>query len=431
VKKVLIIAYSFPPVGGAGVQRPVKFVKYLREFGWEPLVLTAENPSVPIIDESLLKDIPFGIKIFKARTLEPSYGTKHLFVAKHAGIRSHIRGWLKSVAAKFLLPDVQILWWPGMFCKLIEIVWKEKPACLFVTAPPFSSFIPAVVISKIFRVPVVVDYRDEWSFSRQQWEHAVKTPMAFWVDRILEKYTLANCCQFTAANANYVFGLNTKYPKECREKGAVITNGFDVDDFLDINLDSNVGERMVFVYAGTIWNATSLMTFAVAVKRLLHERPELASRLTIKIYGRVVENHFEYLNDRNLCGVVEFFGYVDHEKLIHEIYSSDVLLVTLADLPGAEKIIVGKVFEYMATGKHIFAVVPRGESSKILSDNYNKLTISNAGDIDDVYKGLLWIMSNDEIVRKTVPLKIDQFSRKNLTGQLATVFDNVIQGGQS
>lgn len=426
MKKLLIIAYAFPPVGGAGCQRPVKFVKYLHQFGWIPLVLTVEKPSVPLIDESLLSDIPFGTKIFRAPSLEPSYSAKKALAGEQPGAWN-FKAFLKKIASSVMLPDIHILWWPGLICELWRVLRTEKPACLFVTAPPFSSFIPVVIVGKLFRLPVIIDFRDEWSFSRQQWENARKSSLAFRIDRLLERFVLTLCTDFTTVSASYVTTLHELYPTACKGKGKVITNGYDEEDFLDVAHVASSGDLITIVYAGTVWNGNSLENFALALKRLTTEQPELAGKLRVKIFGRVVDQHRQYLDDPGLAGIITLYGYVDHSCVIHEMCSADLLLLAVSDLPGAEKIIVGKVFEYMASGKHIFAVVPQGETRNILQENYNKLTIVNSDALEDIHSGLLWILSNREAVLNVIHSDISQFSRRELTEKLANVLEKTPQ----
>lgn len=424
MKKVLIIAYAFPPVGGSGVQRPVKFIKYLREFGWEPMVLTVENPSVPLIDKSLLKDIPPGAKIYRARSLEPSYAAKKALASTRPG-RLSFKAALKKVISFLLLPDIHVLWWPGLFRKLWSILRTERPACLCVTAPPFSSFIPVVFLARVLRVPVVIDFRDEWTFSRQQWENTPRNSFAFRVDRILENFVLSRCTDFTAVTASYVDALRERYPAACRGKGHVVTNGYDEDDFNDIHEQRHTDDLLTMVYAGTVWNGNSLENFAAALKRFISLMPEQARRLRVKIFGRVVDQHRNYLADPAFADIVHLYGYLDHASVIHEVCAADVLLLAISKVPEAERIIVGKVFEYMASGRHIFAVVPEGETKAVLKDNYNKLSFADSGSPDEILAGLTWIMTNRATIRDTVPVGVAQFSRRKLANRLKDILENV------
>lgn len=428
MNKALIIAYNFPPVGGAGVQRSVKFVKYLREFGWEPVVLTVANPSVPVYDAGLLKDIPNGVKVYGARTLEPSYAQKQGFVASDKSLKSRIKSPLKKVVAQLMLPDLQILWWPDLIVKLLKIIKKEKPAVLFVSAPPFSSFLPVVFVGRMMSVPVILDYRDEWAFSRDQWENAIKHSLAKQLDSIFERYSIKRCTAFTAANASYVSSICAAYPAVKADKGFVITNGYDEDDFnLAPHVRSVPDNNMLItiVYTGTVWKATSLRNFVTALKKVLEADPALRDILRVKIFGRVVDSELAYFQDDDLTGVLQLFGYIEHDELMCETMAADVLLITLSDLPGAHKIITGKAFEYMAAGKQILAIMPEGETRRLLTQNYNKLSLAGANDLGGILAALIDIVTNIKTIRDTAGFDVSHFSRKSLTFSLAAVFDKI------
>lgn len=429
MRKVLLVSYNFPPVGGAGVQRPVKFVKYLRDYGWEPIVLTVSNPSVPIIDNSLTKDIPDGATVYRARTFEPSYTQKQEFVVPSNSLTFRIKSLVKKIVIPFILPDIQVLWWPDLILKLIWVIRRERPNVLFVSAPPFSTFLPVVFIGKIMRVPVILDYRDEWAFSRAQWENAIKHSLAKWFDTVFERYAVQQCTAFTVANASYARSICATYQNISPGKGVVITNGFDEDD---LNFKETIGTLqdddtlISLVYTGTVWRATSLNNFVAALKRLLERDPSLRDVLRVKVFGRIVDSEQEYLQDPELTGVLRLFGYVEHGELIAETMAADVLLLTLSDLPGAEKIITGKAFEYMAAGKHILGIVPEGETKNLLTANYNKLSMVDANDINGICSALADIVSNIKTIRMTVGSDISSFSRKELTRDLARVFNKVV-----
>ncbi|MBV5283938.1 MAG: glycosyltransferase [Paludibacter sp.] len=424
MKKVVVVAYAFPPVGGGGVQRPTKFVKYLREFGWEPVVVTVANPSVPLLDDSLLKDIPSGVKIYHARTLEPSYSSKQQFGSSSGGgVSARIKAWLKGRLASVLLPDVQVLWWPGLVIKLIEVIRTERPDCLFVTAPPFSSFVPVVALGRFFNIPVIVDFRDEWSFSRHQWEHAVKSPLAFWLDKILERYVVRNCTGLVSVNASYIKSLSTAYPELDLAKTTVITNGFDEDDFKDIPITPRVDDRLTIVYAGTVWNGNSLEPFVKALKKLILDNPMLVEKLKVSVYGRVVDSQLMYLQDPVLADTITLFGYQNHSTVLKEMFNADVLLLSMTALPGAEKIILGKVFEYVATGNHILAIAPTGETRDILEQNYANLSVASPDDVDEIYSILIRLTKPDHTINKLSRSNLGKFTRSQLSRQLAEMFD--------
>lgn len=427
MKKVLIVSYNFPPVGGAGVQRPVKFVKYLRDFCWEPVVMSVKNPSVPVLDTSLLSDIPRDVMIYRAKTVEPSYIAKQKIVSKSKAKFSFMF-LLKKIISHLLLPDLQVLWWPGLLWKLGVAIIQQKPVCIFVSAPPFSSFIPVVILGKIFRIPIVLDYRDEWAFSRNNWENLNKSRFAFYLDFVLERFVLKNCHAFTTATTSYINNIATLYGKDLLNKGFVITNGYDADDFFCINkpfICKYNAEQIDIVYVGTVWSATSLRDFCAVLKKLMLNNPCYKKTLRITICGRVVASECHYLEDDDLREIVNCHGYIEHEKAVIEMCNADILLITLSDLPGADKIITGKVFEYMASGKHIFAMVPVGETQNILEINYNNKTIVFPKEHAVAHKKLEELIKNIDKIRLVKGSDVSRFERKNTTKLLSDVFDNV------
>lgn len=427
MKKALIVSYNFPPVGGAGVQRPVKFVKYLRSFGWEPIVLSVSNPSVPVLDDSLLKDIPEGVKVYRARTLEPNYALKSRLSRAPAGPLAASAALLKKSLSRFLLPDMQILWWPALLLQLFRILLRDRPGLVFVSAPPFSSFVPAVFAASLFGVPVVLDYRDEWSFSRQNWENSVKTGLARRLDTLLEGYALAKCRAFVTANQSYIDSIQRTYPGLAKHKGHAITNGYDEDDLSGLKAVSRRGEKIRITYAGTVWNATSLNTFIAALEMLFDadRSGNTAGRLLIDIYGRIVDEERHHLDASKCFQAIGIHGYLEHKNILRELLNSDVLLLTLNDLPGADRIITGKAFEYMATGKHILAIAPKGETSDLLSQNYRNLTLINSYCPAEVMLALQGIIGSIEELRTKGGDDVTHFTRKNLTGNLCRLFDEL------
>lgn len=410
------------------MQRPVKFVKYLRTYGWEPVVLTVDNPSVPVYDTGLLNDIPVGVKVFRARTFEPSYALKKGFIPSGDGFKSKIKSLLKRCITHCMLPDLQILWWPDLIVKLVQIIRAEEPKVLFVSAPPFSSFIPVVLIGRIMGVPVILDYRDEWAFSRDHWENATKHVWARRLDMLLEKYAVTECSAFTAANASYVSCISAAYPAVSADKGVVITNGFDEDDFnsvLDFGGANNDGKLITIVYTGTVWKATTLRNFLTVLIKFLKANPTLRKILRVKVFGRIVDAEQWYFQNIDLNDVMQVHGYIEHADLMKETMAADVLLLTLSELPGASKIITGKAFEYMAAGKHILAIVPKGETRDLLLQNYNKLSLADASDLDEIYSALVGIVEDIRNIRKAPGSDVTCFSRRALTSELAAVFDKI------
>ena len=143
-----------------------KFIKYSRDFGWEPIALTVKNPSVPLFDKMQKSDIPADCKIYKARTFEPGYETKKtLFYGEKGGyFRRSIVNLLSFLKKNLLVPDPQISWWPGLLLSLFQAIKREGVDCIFVSAPPFSTLMAVTFVGRLFHVPVILDFRDDWGF---------------------------------------------------------------------------------------------------------------------------------------------------------------------------------------------------------------------------------------------------------------------------
>jgi len=429
---VLIVSHTLPPVGGAGVQRCSKFIKYLREFGWEPMALTVRNPSVPLFDTRQRSDIPPDCKIFTARTLEPNYATKkRLFYEKGGGylkrLLSSLLGFLKN---RLLIPDAQISWWPGLLLTLFRVTKREGLHCIFVSAPPFSTLMAVTFVGKLFRVPVVVDFRDDWRFFRLHMENSVKTPLAARLDRIFEKYVVANCSAITAATSSYLKSLLERNPDINGKKTCVITNGFDEEDFRRFRKPRNSKGRrnastINFLYSGTVWKATSLLPLVKTLERLALKHPNLSDEIQITVYGRIVEEELRFLNQNHLARILKLVDYVPHDEIVQVMSKADVLIVSLSDLEGADQIIPAKTFEYMATGNFILAIVPEGETSRLLRGSYPKSTIVHPNEIEIIAKNISTLIADKKQLYEESKTDLSEYGRRRLTEKLAEVLVSV------
>lgn len=453
--RVLIVAYVFPPVGGAGVQRVTKFVKYLPEFGWEATVLTTENPSVPLIDESLLADVPVQTKIVRAKTLEPGYAFKRSFLAGNKSASSNLasatpasgrifgavigyaKRFLRGAVNLVLQPDPQVLWNHHAIEAGLRILSQEKHDAIFVTAPPFSSLLVGAELSRRTGLPLVLDYRDEWGISNAYWENRQQGYFTRWLQSRMQRRVIRSAAALVATTRHSAEALRQVAAQAgTRPLVTHIYNGYDADDLLSSGkpplLDPVIeagADRDTYKlsYVGTLWNLTTVEPIVRAVQLLSQQSPELAARLELHFAGRRTGPQDELLDQLNglPCRVTRQ-PYIDHDEAVKLMQTSDGLCLLLADLPDAGRVVPGKLFEYMAVRKPIFAVTPPGEVADLLSDF--PLGFGHApSDIAGLAQRL-----GDEIERKRlgVPLPVglqtaDQFERRQLTSQLAGLFDAV------
>ena len=424
MKKVLVVAYTLPPIGGAGVQRPTKFIKYLRRHGWEPVGLTVKNPSVPVYDDSLVNEIPEDVIIYKAKTFEPSYASKVTGSgdSSKGGFMAKVKSAIKSMAYLVLIPDAQVLWWPGLIFSMTKIILKERPSCVFVTAPPFSSLVIVTFMSKLLSVPVVVDFRDEWGFLRANLENSKKTTLLKKIDLYLERYVVTRSAAFVGVTRRYVESILERHSMVDSEKGRVINNGFDEEDF-NINVEKRESSKISIVYTGTVWKATSLENTIGALKILFNKSPQLRDHICVKIIGRIVDSEKDYFSDDDVKDNIEILGYKSHDDVIKEIKCADVLLLTLSRLSASDRIVPGKLYEYMATGNHILALIPDGETKEILEENYSNLTLAPPDNLSKIELAI----SNAITCPKESDHSgtISNFERSELTRKLSEIFDSI------
>lgn len=436
-RRVLIVSYVFPPVGGAGVQRVTKFVKYLSQFGWLPSVLTVANPSVPLQDPSLLADIPPETIIRKAKTSEPGYGVK-LAVADTEQTKSRSGSWkgmLKQAGLRLaklaLQPDPQILWLPHALREGRRLLAEVPHAAILASGPPFSSFLLAARLHKLTGLPLILDYRDEWNLSTAYLEHKGNDALSRFVQERMQRSVVRSATALVAttqASANALEEIRRqsggKAPVRC------IYNGYDADDFRAEPAPSTSTSDSIFrlVYVGTLWNLTSAEALVAAIKQFCREAPKLAARLELVVAGRSMPTQNMLLDQlkETPCRLVRH-EYLAHAQAVSLMCSADALCVLLADVPGAERVMPAKVFEYLATGRPILTIAPRGEVWQVLQD-YPAAACFAPSEASAVSR---WLA--DQVQRKMLgPIpgcsawNAARFSRRQQAGELAGLLTDAV-----
>lgn len=377
-RRVLLISYQFPPTGGAGVQRITKFVKYLPHCGWLPSVLTVANPSVPVRDESLSADVPADTIVRRARTWEPGYAVKAAVSAdgenptRRAGLASRLlRGTVHRLSKLLLQPDPQVLWAPQALRQGERLLRQVPHHAILASGPPFSTFLVGAALSRRTGLPLVLDYRDEWDLSNAYLENKRFGALSRWFQGALQRRAVRSA-KALLATTRASAGELERVRLGARSAAGVthIYNGFDPDDFPVATgpRDSPSGCCRL-VYVGTLWELTSAVPLVEAVHALARRRPDLAARLELVFAGRCTAAQEQLLGRlRDLPCSVTRHPYLPHRRAIDLMCSADVLCVLLTGLPGAGRVMPAKVFEYMATGRPVLAVAPRGELWDLMTD---------------------------------------------------------------
>lgn len=423
----LIVSYAFPPVGGAGVQRSAKLVKFLPTFGISPSVLTVSNPSVPVRDDAMLGDVPSGTRIVRAPTLEPGEAAKQATWqdAAQANVSwlRRVRRSAIGIARQILIPDPQVLWLPGAVLALKRELKNRHIDCVVISAPPFSQFSLAPAIRVLSpSTGIVLDYRDEWSTARSTYEMVSATIPRLAGEALEERFLRAAHCVTTATEGfrqNLLASHSFLHP----DRVTAITNGYDPDDFAHA-VSAPPLEQLTLTYAGTIFKLTSAAGLLAAV-RLIHERdPLLGKLLSLRFVGRVVETEQRYFAGLEDMGVKQV-GYVAHDRVVGELASGHVTLCLLDDVPGVERIYPAKIFELMQLDQPVMALAPEGELSRLVR-RHNLGVVIPPRDVQAIAAQLSrWLedFRSGVVPRRNGydPASIVRYHRKTIAGEFVEV----------
>lgn len=377
-KRVLFVAYQFPPAGGIGVHRVVKFVKFLPEFGWDSTVLTVANPSVPLVDNSHQSDIPDSTKVVRARTMEPGYHWKQKVSASSTKGDSKKRPSRLKAAARGMAnfcfqPDMQILWAPAAIKAGLKELKRTPHDAIIATAPPFSSFYVGEQLAKKSGLPLILDYRDEWGISNSYWENKQQDPVSRRIQTRMQHRILRHASAAIATTPSSCESIR----QTASEAGAntrcdYIYNGFDPADFTPAGPKKDYGngvDRFRLTYAGTLWNLNSIEPVVEAICKLQEQSPQLLNNLELVFAGRRTAEQEALLDrlDALNCACVRL-PFIPHDEAVTLMQTSDCLLLLNSDLPGAERIVNGKIFEYFAAEKPFLLVSPCGDMWDLSAD---------------------------------------------------------------
>jgi glycosyltransferase involved in cell wall biosynthesis len=442
--KVLIIAYTFPPMGGSGVQRTVKFAKYLPEFGWQPVILTVSNPPLREADTSLLEELPNDLPVYRtpdvnfpyllrriARGLglispngQNSQQTGSAFSQPSSGAKSKLRATLSRFADVWLqIPDQFIYWLPGALWVGLKVV--KQCDVIYSTSDPFTDHLVACFLHKLSGKPWVADFRDPWTqyVVYQRWSSRLRSR----VDGFFEKYLLKvpNVVSVTCVATAKSF--QELYPSLPKDKFVEITNGFDAEDF-DRPICSDF-DKFTIAYTGRFHGRKNTPhSFLQALGELRREQPELASEIQVVFAGMFEEKNYGLLKQWDLEGMVRPLGYVPHCKSIELLLKSHVLLLTLNDEPGVNLTYPGKLFEYLATRKTILALVPEGATADLIRE-MKAGPIVPPDDVEAVKKVILNLYNQykQESTLSRIHDNLQNFERRTLTGRLAQCLDGLLR----
>ncbi|SMO83121.1 glycosyltransferase family 4 protein [Gracilimonas mengyeensis] len=428
-RKVLLIAYYWPPSGGAGVQRWVKFCKYLPEFGIEPVVLTVANGTYPMLDESLADELPADLEVHQAKSIEPYTifgkltGKTDKQVSTPSTAFSTDGGWMQKlgvwVRSNFFIPDARIGWIPGAFSKAKDIITNQKIDTVITTGPPNSTH----VIGKKLKnwrpgVQWIMDMRDPWSQIFYN-ETLPRTSLAQHIDENMELKALK-----TADDVIVVSNSMAELEKNIYKRYYhVISNGFDHEDFPESH-KKNTKESNTFTirYVGSMTEPAIPHQFFKALASLNNQQKAM---LNIEFFGSYNSKVHKAIADNELEALISFKGYVPHQEATEAMQSANLLLLVIPDTKDNELILTGKLFDYLAAQTPILFIGPKQGDAAHIIRNYKLGRCFDYAEFEAMGDFLEGALHGNDIPYKKWKgdFKSHPYSRYQLTSRLAQILD--------
>jgi hypothetical protein len=431
VQKVLIITYYWPPTGGSGVQRWLKFTKYLREFGWEPIIYTPQNPEVAVTDDSLQKDIPKNLTVIRRKVLEPYRFFRFINRRKtNMGVGftssenypSSLVSWLSIwIRGNLFIPDPRILWVKPSIRFLKKYIQDNHIDVIVTTGPPHSMHLIGLGLREKLNIKWIADFRDPW------------TKIDFINSLKLNRHSFRKHIQLeknVVESSDLVVVVSPQMKKDFESYQCnwieVITNGFDEDDIPK----NTQGHDSLFTitHVGSIPPNRNCPALWQALKSMVDSDQEFASKLSIQLLGSVDSSVIADIESNGLKKHFKNFGYVVHDEGIRIMQRSQILLLLVNNSPNATGILTGKVFEYLAAQRPIMAIAPKGGDLDILLSKTASGLVASCENKEAIKENLKWFWYQYKLsLPYNPPQEIYDYSRKNLTKELACLLNNLIK----
>lgn len=425
MKKVLIITYYFPPAGGAGVQRWLKFVKYLPQYGCEPLVLTVDGnyASYPQKDASLAADIPSGLKVVRTRTREILSTYKKLSPQKqipYGGFANEqdpdlFQKIARFIRGNFFLPDPRKAWNRFALPEAVSLIENENIGTVITTGPPHSTHLMGLKLKKRYpSLKWIADLRDPWTDIYYN-DVLYQGRLAKRMNLAMERKVLNSADVLVTVSEGVKRNFCSHAPVE--HKFHVIPNGYDAPDFADVPVDAGrENPRMVISYIGTLSPLYDSSTFTKALKLL---PAETASKILIRIIGSV--NADVAASFSGTSAQVEYLPYQPHGQAIRYMVSSDLLLLLLP-VKNSDGVLTGKFFEYLASRRPILLIQPEESEAGKMILRLEAGAVFDSGNADGLAKYLAACTENKPSVAVD---DLDRFSREHLAGEMAKLIHGI------
>jgi glycosyltransferase involved in cell wall biosynthesis len=406
-RRVLVLAYYFPPVGGAGVQRTLKFVKYLAELGWDSTVISTRSRAYGARDESLVEEVPPSTRVVRTAALP---------LARYLGYALY-RARLMRARAFVLWPDGGLGWMPFAFAAALRSARRDRPDVLFSTSSPYGSHLVAGAVARLTRIPWVADFRDEWSAN----PHLAGQPRSLTrLSRRAERKIAKHAARIVVAAEYFrIEGVGTDDPRRVE-----IVNGVDEDDLVVGAAPS--GDCFVLSHVGSLYDLRDPGPALRALAQLAADGTIPADRLEVRLVGSVWIPDFAPPPGLR----VTLTGYVEHRQAIAEMASATALLLYV---PTGDLAPSGKLFEYLGSGRPLLCLASEQNLASRLVSEWRAGVVADPQDEEAIAAAFLGLWhrwkSGDLADQTEVRARVlERYSRRANAARLAEVLEDARLG---
>ena len=416
-RNVLVLAYYFPPLGLSGVQRITKFVKYLPDSGWNPTVLTAEPGGYFAFDEDLLRELTDRhIPIHRTRSLDPTrvFGKSTSVKLPSEGRRKV----LSTLSPWAFVPDTKVGWMPYAYRKAADLLKSGSFDAILSTAPPYSSHLVAARLARKFRLPLVLDYRDDWLGNPR---HVYPTGLHRAAHATLERRA--------GGQADAIVTINPVIAEAIYDRlgvpVTVIPQGFDPEDYQNrSDIPALKPDQLHFIYTGVFYDRQTPEPFLRGLAELICRNPKVNGLLKATFVGLFPDECKPLLTQLALEEVVDILPYEKHRQAMSRVSAADVAWLVVGEGPGQQSISTGKLFAYAGASIPILGIVPGGAAREML-EAYGASWIAHPDRAEEIAGTLASIFEawDQGAMPKPDPAFVAGYDRRALSGKLADVLD--------
>jgi len=434
MNRILILTYYWPPAGGPGVQRWLKFVKYLEDFDCKPYILTVADGTYSAIDNDLVKEIPEGLMVYKTKSRDPFRFYTMLKGKKDGSVsvalininkeRSLIDRLSMYIRSNFFIPDARKGWMPYAYKEALNIIKEQNIDIIVTTGPPQSTHLIGLKLKRKTGLNWIADLRDPWTTVYYN-DMLPRTQKTRRIDKAYEDEVLGAADAVTVVSP----GMQKEF-KDRNPNVQLVMNGFDMADMRGGAVNAVTDDKFRMTYTGNFKPNQHIPEIWNAICELIDGDEQFKNDFQLRFVGNLDSSVPEYFRDKGHEGILEIISYVPHAEATGLMSYSDVLLFVVPQSRNNKLIITGKLFEYLASGTPIYSTGPvDGDAATILNQT-GRSGMIDYNDKEKFKEQILhfykdWKVNGGSLPKLDVSM-LDQYSRRSSAGLMAGIINNLI-----